>query len=144
GGAHPEHAAVSGRACLVRRDRRPGRGARLVERRPHGAQQADRPSAPCLPGDGRRVSRPRECGAREDCPHEGQVMSQATLPSVSEPVAPESEGPAGAFLRKLAPQAPLLLVAFAVLFGAWLLRAELRVAAFPNDETVHSAMARLA
>ena len=37
-----------------------------------------------------------------------------------------------------------LLVAFAVLFGAWLLRAEVRVAAFPNDATVHNAMSRVA
>jgi hypothetical protein len=71
-------------------------------------------------------------------------MSQATLPSVTEPAAPVSERPAGTWLEKLALQAPLLLVGFAVLFGMWALRAEVRVAAFPNDETVHNAMARLA
>ena len=47
-------------------------------------------------------------------------------------------------LQRLGPHAPLLLVGFAVLFGAWLLRAEVRVSSLPNDETVHSAMARLA
>lgn len=40
--------------------------------------------------------------------------------------------------------APLLLVAFAVGFGAWLLRAELRVLPFPNDVTLHAPMFRFA
>jgi Bacterial membrane protein YfhO len=47
-------------------------------------------------------------------------------------------------LQKLASSVPFLLVAFAVLFSMWLLRAEVRVASLPNDETVHNAMARLA
>lgn len=61
-------------------------------------------------------------------------------------VAPESPHapPARFSAQQLAPYAPLLLVGFAVAFGAWLLRAELHVASFPNDETVHSAMAQLA
>ena len=40
--------------------------------------------------------------------------------------------------------APWLLVAFAVAFGAWLLRPELRAAFYPNDATTHAAMARFA
>jgi len=40
--------------------------------------------------------------------------------------------------------APLLLVAFAVGFGLWLLRAELRVVPFPNDASTHASFARFA
>jgi hypothetical protein len=46
--------------------------------------------------------------------------------------------------REWRPYAPLLLVAFAVGFGAWLLRAELRVVPYPNDATTLASMARLA
>jgi len=40
--------------------------------------------------------------------------------------------------------APWLLVAFAVAFTAWLLRAELRAIPYPNDATTHAGMARFA
>src|SRR4051794_12119694 len=39
---------------------------------------------------------------------------------------------------------PWVLVAFAVGFAAWLLRAELRNVPYPNDATTHAAMARFA
>lgn len=39
---------------------------------------------------------------------------------------------------------PWLLVTFAVAFGAWLLRSELRGVPYPNDATIHDAMTRLA
>jgi len=39
---------------------------------------------------------------------------------------------------------PWLLVGFAVAFGAWLLRAELRDVLYPNDEGAHLGMVRLA
>src|SRR3954469_6414651 len=75
-------------------------------------------------------------------------MTRVETPPIEETAlasdAPASDDAARALLRRLAPYAPLLLVGFAVAFGAWLLRAEVRVAAFPNDETVHSAMSRVA
>jgi hypothetical protein len=40
--------------------------------------------------------------------------------------------------------APLLLVAFAVGFGLWLLRPELRAVPFPNDASTHASFARFA
>jgi hypothetical protein len=40
--------------------------------------------------------------------------------------------------------APWLLVAFAVAFGAWLLRPELHAVFYPNDATTHAAMSRFA
>jgi hypothetical protein len=40
--------------------------------------------------------------------------------------------------------APLLLVAFAVGFSAWMLRSELRVALYPNDAAGHDALVRFA
>src|SRR4051794_21827080 len=39
---------------------------------------------------------------------------------------------------------PLVLVAFAVAFTAWMLRADLRVLPYANDSSGHSAMARFA
>ncbi|HTD51368.1 MAG TPA: hypothetical protein VK771_12255, partial [Acidimicrobiia bacterium] len=40
--------------------------------------------------------------------------------------------------------APMLLVAFAVAFGLWKLRAELRVVPYPNDASTHASFARFA
>ena len=67
----------------------------------------------------------------------------------SEPPAPEAQAPQappppGADPNGWARNAPLLLVAFAVAFSAVLLRSELRVASFPNDAGVHSAVVRFA
>ncbi len=46
--------------------------------------------------------------------------------------------------REWGAYAPLLLVAFAVGFGLWLLRAELRAVPFPNDASTHASFVRFA
>jgi hypothetical protein len=55
--------------------------------------------------------------------------------------APANEPPD---VRDWSRYAPWLLVAFAVGFGAWLLRPELHSVFYPNDATTHAAMSRFA
>ncbi len=68
-----------------------------------------------------------------------ELVEAHSRPTVGQPEpAPERDG------REWSAYAPWVLVGFAVAFGAWLLRPELRAVPYPNDATVHASMVRFA
>jgi hypothetical protein len=69
-----------------------------------------------------------------------ELIEAYNRPPVTEPGAGALER-AG---RNWSQYAPWLLVGFAVAFGAWLLRPELRAVPYPNDASVHQSLVRFA